>query len=125
MKQRKFIVAVIATLIAGQALALDVGTSAQVSPEAAAVPHEITLQHEFVEQFKLFDDARFQPLSKFVRDEAPRLVKPGMTATIIARNEAEAALVASTYRRYGATVDFATAIDPAATLVTIKIHQAN
>jgi hypothetical protein len=123
MKQRKFIVAVIAALIAGQALALDVGSSTQASPEAVAVPHEITLQHEFVEQFKLFDDTRFQPLSKFVRDVAPQLTAPGMTATIIARNDAEASLVASTYRRYGATVNFATAIDPGAKLVTIKIYQ--
>lgn len=123
MKQRKFITAIIAVLFAGQALALDVGMSAKASPEAVAVPHEITLQHEFVEQFKLFGDARFQPLSKFIRDVAPQLTTPGMTATIIARNDAEADLVANTYRRYGATVNFATAIDPAAKLVTIKIHQ--
>lgn len=123
MKQRKFITAIIAVLLAGQALALDVGKSAQASPEAVAVPHEITLQHEFVEQFKLFDDTRFQPLSKFIRDVAPQLTTPGMTATIIAHNDAEADLVANTYRRYGATVNFATAIDPGAKLVTIKIHQ--
>lgn len=122
MKQRKFITAVIATLIAGQALALDVGTSSKVSQDAVDVPHEITLQHEFVEQFKFFGDTRYFPLSKFVRDVAPSL-KQGMTATIIARDDDEADLVASTYRRYGATVNFATAIDPAAKLVTIKIHQ--
>lgn len=124
MKQHKFIAAVIAALFAGQALAIDVAMSADRSPEVgAAMLTEITLQHDYVDQFKNFGEPHFFPIAQFVRDAAQRLTAPGMTATIIARDVAEADLVASTYRGYGATVNFATAIDPSAKLVTIKIHQ--
>lgn len=122
MKQRKLIAAVFSVLFAGQALALDQAGSEKFTPTADSVPVEITLQHEFVEQFKLFDDPRYLPLSKIIRGDARRLNEPGMIATITARDEVEASLVADTYRRYGATVNFAKVIDPVASLVTINIR---
>lgn len=129
MKQRKFIVVVIATLIAGQAVALDVGMSAQASPEAAAVPHEITLQHEFVESFRQFDKAtptgwhHHRIAGSFIRQVAPSLTE-GMTATIIARDYDEGSLVADLYRQAGAKASFAIAHNADVKEVTIKVYPA-
>lgn len=128
MKQRKFITAVIVTLIAGHALALDVGMSSQANSEGIAVPHEITLQHEFVESFRQFNKTtpggwhHHRIAGSFIRQVAPLLTE-SMTATIIARDDAEALLVADLYRQAGAKINFATATDAAAKEVTIKIHQ--
>jgi|GEM_PF-7106479 len=128
MKNYRNIIAVIFSFtISGQTLAIDLAQTTNFSPIAdtlpADTPHEIILQHDFVEQFKLFDQPRFYLLSKFVRDTASKLTGPEMKATIIARDEAEAALVADTYMEYGARIKFAHAVDPDAKAVTIKIYR--
>ena len=127
MKYRNVIALSIA-LIAGPALALDVGTSSKVSPTVADVPTEITLQHEYVDSFRQFNKAtpvgwlHHRVAGSFIRQVAPSMTE-GMRATIIAQDDAEASLVADLYRQAGAKIDFVSAIDPGAKLVTIKIYQ--
>lgn len=90
---------------------------------AGSIPQEVTLQHSYVEEFKLFDQPRFYPAAAFVRQLGQRLAEPGIKATILAKDQAEASLVASTLREYGAQISFAQAINPNAKEVTIKIYR--
>lgn len=116
MKQHKLVPTVLAFLISGQAFALE-----QYDNTEAASLTEITLQHNFVAQFKHFDEPRFFSQQMVVRSDAQRLTNDmNVNAEIIARDEDEAVLVSDTYHRLGATIPFAMSIKPDAQVVTIK-----
>ena len=95
---------------------------------AATTPKVIELQHEYVDSFRQIPDitpAGFlhrRVAGSFFRYAAPTLAE-GVTATITAKDDAEADQVVELYRRYGAKATFERVIDPAAELVTIKINQ--
>ena len=89
----------------------------------ATVPETITLQHDFVQQFGEIDRRNVEII--FVRQAAKTLRTPAVVAVnITARDQAEADLVAFTYRRNGATAPFTTSIDPAAAEVRMVVVRA-
>lgn len=94
---------------------------AVITSGPTTAPEVIYLQHEFVRDFEAFYD-RYGVDNLFVRDGAKTLRTPAITSVnITARDQAEADLVAFTYRRYGATAPFTTAIDPAIAEVKLDI----
>lgn len=140
MKQFKTISAVLALLISGQVFALeqdskgyceeikksrqDAEVHYQVIDNTAATSlTEIVLQHEFVEQFKHLDEPRFFPLKMTVRNDAQHLTDPGIVATIRARDSQEGLLVAGTYQREGATIQFDIIPVPDTEVVTITFDR--
>lgn len=135
MKQFKTISAVLALLISGQVFALEQYCEEIKKPSQDAEVHyqvidntaaarltEIVLQHEFVAQFKHFDEPRFFPLKMMVRNDAQHLTDPGIVGTIRARDAQEGLLVASTFQSEGATIPFIIMPVPDAEVVTITFR---
>lgn len=90
--------------------------------EQASEPETITLQHEFVGQFETFDKYNVDII--FIRQTAKTLRTPDVASVnILARDQAEADLVAFTYQRNGATAPFTMTIDPAAAEVQMTIER--
>lgn len=139
MKQFKTISTVLALLISGQVFALEQDSNGyceeikkprqdaevhyQVIDNTAATSlTEIVLQHEYVEQFKHFDEPRFFPLKMMVRNDAQHLTDPGIVGTIRARDAQEGLLVAATFQSEGATIPFIIIPVPDAEVVTITFR---
>lgn len=94
-----------------------------ISAQPATVPESITLQHDFIRQFEAYDKHNVEIM--FVRQAARTLRTPAVeSVNITARDQAEADLVAFTYRRNGATAPFTTTIDPAAAEVQMTVVRA-
>ncbi len=117
----QIIIAALFAATAGSVSALESVVTDQVSADER--PAVIEIQHEFAALFPKLNEPRWAALRLIVQNDAIKLSGKGMTATIIARDESEASTVADTMHKFGATVDFATAIDAGAKLVTIKVYR--
>lgn len=120
MKYFNLTAAIFALVISAQAWALETASTEQMSDEAKT--SEIVLQHDFVEMFSHLNEPRYGAIALMMQNSATHLFDKNATATITAKDAAEAALVEQTYRRYGAMAKINQVIEPGAKSVTIRIH---